>query len=72
VPGHTTLTIQYTTTANDAEGYWTITDHNGKANKFGYSGQMGTCPSIGHHGNTGGVAVNDPANGDLNAWNGQW
>jgi len=72
VPANTTLSIQYTFSQNDSQGYWIITDHNGAVKKFGYTGQVGACPSIGHSGNTGGVAVNDPANGDLHAWNGQW
>jgi hypothetical protein len=45
-----------------------IEDQNHSENHWEYQGIMGACPKIKHSGNAGAVALNDPANGDLNAW----
>lgn len=57
-----------------------ITDHTGKSRAFDVEGRprpnlgnISLCPYIRHSGNTGSVAVNDPADGDINMWGpGQW
>jgi len=64
--------ITYTTTNGTAAGSMAIFDHKKKLRSFDYEGSFSRCPKISHRGNTGSVAVNDPANGDWNAWADQW
>jgi hypothetical protein len=72
IPAKHTVTIEYTTTAGIAKGTMSIRDHRGQSRQFDYQGLASNCPSISHHGNTGAVAVNDPANGDWDAWGDDW
>ena len=72
VPPHTTITVTYdfdvVVAIPTSSGVLFIEDQNHKENHWEYHGIMGACPKIKHSGNTGAVALNDPANGDLNAW----
>jgi hypothetical protein len=72
IPPHTNVAIQYTTTAGLSNGTVYIRDWRGETRSFDYRGAASNCPSISHHGNTGAVSVNDPADGDLNAWGDSW
>jgi len=72
VPPGTTIQIQYTQQAGYSSGNITITDQTGASNSFGYSNSIYDCPRIQHSGSTGAVSVNDPANGDMNAWANTW
>lgn len=64
--------ITYTTTNGIAWGTMSIFDHKKKLRSFDCEGAASRCPYVKHSGNTGSVAVNDPANGDWNAWADQW
>jgi hypothetical protein len=68
----TSIRIQYTTTAGLSNGTIYITDWRGQTRSFDYHGAASNCPSISHSGSTGAVALNDPADGDLNAWANDW
>jgi hypothetical protein len=69
IPANTTIQIQYTTTDGSAQGVMDVTDQNGKMNNWFYVNKVvDICPDYHHSGNTGAVALNDPADGDLNAW----
>jgi hypothetical protein len=72
IPAHTSIATQYTTTGGLSNGTIFITDWRGQTRSFDYRGAASNCPSISHNGNTGAVAVNDPADGDLNAWANDW
>jgi hypothetical protein len=72
IPGHTNAEIEYTTTAGIANGTLYITDKTGAVRSFDYRGLSSNCPTISHNGNTGAVSVNDPSDGDLNAWGATW
>ena len=67
-----TTEIQYTQTGGVSSGTVTVTDNQGNSQTFSYVSGMGQCPYINHSGNTGAVTVNDPANGDWNAWAANW
>lgn len=51
-----------------------IMDHSGRSATFRVGGKKfdASCPYIQHSGNTGSVAMNDPADGDMNMWANQW
>lgn len=69
VPANTSIGLKYTTTTSTSMGRFVISDQTGAAKKFRYDTDvMGQCPPIQHSGNTGAVAMNDPADGDMNAW----
>ena len=72
LPAHTNAEIEYTTTAGIANGTIYIRDKSGLERGFDYRGLSSNCPSISHRGNTGAVALNDPADGDVNAWGATW
>jgi hypothetical protein len=72
VPPHTSVGIEYTTTGGIANGTWYIADKTRQERSFDYRGLASQCPSISHRGNTGAVALNDPADGDINAWGATW
>ena len=72
LPAGSTTTIQYTTTFGISNGTMSVTDDQGVSHGFTYSSHPFMCPRIDHDGNTGAVAVNDPANGDWNAWDENW
>ena len=73
VPGSTTLEIHYTYTRGSAQGVWNITDQAGVKKEFNYVNPVvEQCPVIKHVGNTGAIAVNDPADGDMSAWACTW
>ena len=71
IPPHTTIQIKYTSEDGTSRGTMRIFDHTGKMRSFSFEG-LYRCPYIEHRGNTGAVAVNDPARGDWNAWGDQW
>jgi hypothetical protein len=69
VPGNTNMEIHYTYTRGSAQGVFQITDQSGAEKKFNFVNPVvEQCPDIKHVGNTGAVAMNDPADGDMNAW----
>lgn len=72
LPAGSTTEIHYTTALGLTVGTMTVTDDQGNSQSFQFSSNPGVCPYIGHSGNTGAVAVNDPANGDWNAWAANW
>lgn len=63
---HTTATVEFHSNA----GGVVITDNKGQSRNWSYSAdwKQGNCPYIWHSGRTGAVALNDPANSDLNMW----
>jgi hypothetical protein len=67
-----TARIKYTHSQSVIRGDMVISDHKGASRSFEYYAAMSRCPYIEHSGNTGAVAVNDPARGDWNAWGDQW
>jgi hypothetical protein len=72
IPAKRMVTIEYTTTGGIARGTMSIRDHRGATRQFDYQGLASNCPTISHHGNTGAVVVNDPADGDWVAWGNDW
>lgn len=69
VAGNTTIEIHYTYTGGSASGFFNITDSTGKTETWPYSAaNLNQCVYIQHSGGTGAVALNDPADGDMNAW----
>jgi len=72
IPARTAVEIEYTTTGGIANGTVYIKDKTGAERGFDYRGLASNCPSISHRGNTGAVALNDPADGDINTWGATW
>jgi len=69
VAGNTTIEIHYTYTRGSSQGVYNITDRTGTKRDFSYSAPTAAqCPYIRHAGGTGAVALNDPADGDINVW----
>ena len=71
IPPQSTVEIDYSTTGGQINGLVSITDYTYDTNSFSYDNSTindGLCPYVQHSGDTGSVAVNDPANGDFNAW----
>ena len=69
VPPNCTISIQYTTTNGVIQGNLFATDQNYDSRGWQYSASYPAfqCPYINHSGNTGAIALNAPANGDLAA-----
>jgi len=73
IPAQSSIEIKYSPSSNANEGCVVITDHTGREIQFSYEGegsdaQRGpgdSTPRFSHDGNTGSVAVNDKADGDL-------
>lgn len=69
VPPKTSIPLHYTYTANVSRGTLVIRDRTDTSKSFSYLNNWpDDCPYIQHSGGTGAVALNDPADGDLNAW----
>jgi|ERR1051325_3786803 hypothetical protein len=74
VPAYCVITMEFTYNKGRTNGSLDITDANNKTHSFNYDTSRGVnqCPYIFHSGNTGGASVNDPANGDVQAWQCSW
>jgi hypothetical protein len=69
IPPHCSVSIQYTYTGGYTGGYWHVKDQNGNEKSWGYDtrARIEECPYIHHSGSTGGVYLNEPADGDMTA-----
>jgi hypothetical protein len=70
IPPGNTIPIQYTTSGGLISGHVTIVSAGATQSYYQrYANDPGSnfCPYVQHDGNTGDVAMNDPANGDFNA-----
>lgn len=72
LPPHSVMTITYTTTAGVTSLNIGLKDPTGAEQIFYVSSTGSTCPRLPHDGNTGGAAVNDPADGDISIYSYAW